>query len=169
LLIFTLFTVSSIRAETLNVGVITDGQSERMTDLLARTRKEIKNLISETDEIVFSPEHHKIASFDHKTTVDAIEGLFRDPAVDVILCLGPVASHLLAQREKYAKPAFAVHIINAKMLGLPLHDGTSGVENFCYIDMAIDIGRHIDRFQEIRAFKNLHLVISSFMLEGIPQ
>ena len=169
LLIFTLFTVSAIRAETLNVGVITDVQSERMADLLVRTRKEIKNLISETDEIVFSPEHHKIASFDHKTTVDAIEGLFRDPDVDVILCLGPVASHLLAQREKYAKPAFAVHIINAKMLGLPLHDGTSGVENFCYIDMAIDIGRHIDRFQEISAFKNLHLVISSFMLEGIPR
>jgi hypothetical protein len=42
LLIFTLFAVPVIRAETLSVGVITDGQSDRMVDLLARTQKESK-------------------------------------------------------------------------------------------------------------------------------
>lgn len=163
-----LFSVG-LSAETLKVGVICDGDTKEMNSLLALTQEEIRKLIPDTDNVEFVESLLKSGEWNNKTADQAIEGLLTDKNADVVLAVGPVVSHLLASRKKFSRPAMASQIINARMQGLTAVDGASAIDNFCFVDLGLDFGRQIDRFQEIKIFRTLHLVVSPYLLEGIPQ
>lgn len=168
LLVAVLFS-AGLSAETLRVGVISDGDAGGMRDLLASTQEEIRKLIPDTDSVEFVEALLKSGEWNINSTSTAIEALLNNKEIDVVLGIGPVVSHMLASRKKFARPAMASQIINARMQGLTSVDGASGIDNVCFVDMGLDFGRQIDRFQEIKIFRTLHLVISQYLLEGIPQ
>lgn len=168
LLLAALLCSGVISARTLRVGVITDGKTNNTSALLGAISEEIKKLIPETDSVDFVETLIKDGEWCIATINSAIDNLMQTQEAEVVLAIGPVSSHLLASRQSFVKPVIAAHIINSTMQGLKKTAGASGVENLSYIDLGIDIGRHIDRFQEIKNFKKLHLVISPYMLEGIP-
>jgi outer membrane protein TolC/ABC-type uncharacterized transport system substrate-binding protein len=169
LLAASLFLPVGADAGLLKVGVVSDGDSKAIQELLLHTEEELKKLVSEEDKVVFSPELHKNGNWDLDNTARAIDELQKNTQADVIIAVGPVASHLLAVRGRYSRPAMSLHIINAAMQAIPCENGASGLDNFSYIDLGIDIGRHIDRFQELKKFKKLHLIVSRYILDGIPQ
>lgn len=169
LLLAIILMTTTLSARTLKVGIISDGNTKGLEDLLVSTAEELKRLILDSDSVEFVDKLRKSGDWDIKATNEAIDSLLANKEADVVLGFGPVASHLLAQRQKFARPAMASHIINAQMQGLTTKDGASGVHNFCFVDLGLDIGRHIDRFQEIKAFKTLHLIVSPYLLDGIPQ
>ena len=55
------------------------------------------------------------------------------------------------------------------MQKLPAFEGASGIENLAYTDLNIDLPKHIARFQEITPFKTLHILVSDYLLEAIPE
>ncbi|MDD3148144.1 MAG: TolC family protein, partial [Candidatus Riflebacteria bacterium] len=120
------------------------------------------------DEVQFEPELVKHGSWKIVNIQNSLDSLLKNTDVDAILAVGPLASQLASTRGSYARPVIAAHVINASMQGLKKEDGTSGVDNLAFIDLGIDLGRHIERFQEIKDFKTLHLVIHPCLIEGIP-
>lgn len=159
---------AGVSARTLNMGVICDGRSEGTSELLSVIGDEVKKLIPEADSVVFAETLIKDGRWELSQINAGIEELMKNSGVDTILAIGPVSSHLIAVGKNISKPVIAAHIINASMQGISKTDGASAVENLCYIDLGIDIGRHIDRFQEIKAFSKMSLIVSPYMLKGIP-
>ena len=156
-------------SKTLNVGIVFDGPSDNTLTFVQSIEEELQNTLSKEDKIIFSKENRVAGKFDTNKIKDGISKLMNEKKVDAILTIGPVASHIAANLEKYSKPVVAAHIYNAKMQKLNQKNGTSGVKNLSYIDMNLDIGQHIDKYQEIKTFKKLHLLISPYMIKGIPQ
>lgn len=154
-------------ARTINVGVISDGHTSNSSTLLEMIDEETRKLLPEGDQINFAEKNIHDGNWNISAIRQKFEALLASPDADVILAIGPVASQIAAAHENLKKPVLAAHVINAAMQGLKKVAGTSGTPNLTYIDAGIDIGRHIDRFQEIRRFSTMHLLISSYMLEGI--
>ncbi len=167
LLILSLMTQIAM-ARSLKVGVIADGLTDNTRALLSAVDEEIKKLIPETDQVIFAEGDVKDGAWQIETIKGTVESLMRSPDLDAVLAVGAVSSQVVAGMKKPAKPSIAAHIINAAMQGLDKKDGTSGSENLAYIDLGIDLGRHIERFQEIRNFKTLHLVVSPCLMQGVP-
>ena len=162
--------VSSIGfSKTLRVGIVFDGPSDNTLNFVQDIEEELPNTLLNTDKVVFPNDSRVAGKFDVNKIKVGISQLMNDKNVDAILAIGPVASHLIATLDKYPKPVIAAHIYNASMQKIRQRNGTSGVKNLSYIDMNLDIGQHIDKYQEIKTFKKLHLLMSPYMLKGIPQ
>ncbi|HNX74361.1 MAG TPA: TolC family protein [Candidatus Rifleibacterium sp.] len=168
LVLMILMFAAGLSAREIRVGVVADGLTDNTRTLLNAMDAEIKKLVPDTDQVIFAESMVKNGNWQVESIKAAIDELLKSSDVDAVLTLGPIASHLVAHYEKLAKPVFAAHIINAAMQGLSRKNGSSGIENLAYIDLGIDLGRHIERFQEIRNFKRLHLLVSPSMMKGIP-
>ena len=156
-------------ARTLRVGIVFDGPSDNTLNFVRDIEEELPNTLLDNDKVVFPNDSRVAGKFDVKKIRAGITQLMGDKNVDAVLAIGPVASHLIATLDKYSKPVIAAHIYNASMQKIRQKNGTSGVKNLSYIDMNLDIGQHIDKYQEIKTFKKLHILMSPYMLNGIPQ
>lgn len=154
-------------AKTLNVGIVFDGPSDSTLAFVSCIDNELPNAISRDNEVVFKEKF--AGKFDSNNIKSGLTKLMNAKDIDVVLAIGPVASHIAANMDKYNKPVIASHIYNASMQKLSQKGGTSGKKNLSYIDMNLDISKHIEKFQEIRTFKKLHILISPYMLNGVPQ
>ncbi len=156
-------------AKTLKVGIVFDGPSDTTLNFVHDIEEELPNTLLANDKVIFPNESRVAGKFDVTIIKAGLNQLINNKNVDAILAIGPVASHLAATLDKYPKPVVAAHIYNASMQKIRQKNGTSGCKNLSYIDMNLDIGQHIDKYQEIKTFKKLHLLISPYMLKGIPQ
>lgn len=162
--------ISSIGfTKTLKVGIVFDGPSDNTLNFVNDIEEELPNTLLPNDKVVFPSDSRVAGKFDVNKIKDGLNQLMVNKNVDAVLAIGPVASHLAANLDKYSKPVIAAHIYNAAMQKIRQKNGTSGVKNLSYIDMNLDIGQHIDKYQEIKTFKKLHLLMSPYMLKGIPQ
>ncbi len=156
-------------AKTLKVGIVFDGPSDNTLNFVRDIEEELPNTLLANDKVIFPNEARVAGKFNINTIKNGINQLISDKNVDAILAIGPVASHIAATIDKYPKPVIAAHIYNASMQKIRQKNGTSGVKNLSYIDMNLDIAQHIEKYQEIKTFKKLHILMSPFMLNGIPQ
>ncbi len=159
----------SAYSKNLNVGIVFDGPSEHTLSLVQSIEDELPNTLIKEDKIIFPKENRVAGKFDTNKIKTGINQLMNNKNVDAILAIGPVASHLISTLDSYSKPVIAAHIYNATMQKLKHKNGTSGYNNLSYIDLGLDIGQHIEKYQEIKTFKKLHLLMSPYMLKGIPQ
>ncbi len=153
--------------KTLNVGIVFDGPSDNTLAFVSSINDELPNALSSDDEVVFKEKF--AGKFDTNQIKSGLTRLMNDKTIDTVIAIGPVASHIAATLDKYSKPVIASHIYNAEMQKLSKKNGTSGKKNLSYIDMNLDISKHIEKFQEIRTFKKLHILISPYMINGVPQ
>ena len=156
-------------AKTLKVGIVFDGPSDNTLNFIHDIEEELPNTLLANDKVIFPNEARVAGKFNINTIKNGINQLIADKNVDAILAIGPVASHIAATIDKYPKPVIAAHIYNASMQKIRQKNGTSGVKNLSYIDMNLDIAQHIEKYQEIKTFKKLHILMSPYMLNGIPQ
>lgn len=167
LFIFVLGTFNPSFAKDLNVGIVFDGPSENTISFVSSIVDELPNTVSSGDKVTFKEKF--AGKFNTANIKKGLAQMMGDKEIDCVLAIGPVASHLASTMANYPKPVIAAHIYNAKMQQLSIKGGSSGKDNLSYVDMNIDIGKHIDKFQEIRTFKKLHILMSPYMLNGVPQ
>lgn len=99
----------------------------------------------------------------------ALDILLRDPGVDVVLAMDPVASHDLAHRTHLPKPAIALQVVDMDLQGLPYQQGTSGISNLTYV---VAPGYFFDALSGLHAlvpFKRLAMFVDSRLLDLLPE
>ncbi len=160
---------SSSFAKNLRVGIVFDGPSDNTLTFIQSIEEELPNTLLDNDKVLFPCDLRVAGKFNINVIKAGLAQLMTNKNVDAILAIGPVSSHIAATLDKYPKPVIAAHIYNASMQKIRQKNGTSGCKNLAYIDLNIDIGQHIEKYQEIKTFKKLHLMISPYMLNGIPQ
>src|SRR5262249_7357049 len=93
--------------------------------------------------------------------------LFDRDDVDIIVALGPTSSDLLAHRRPLSKPVIAALVVDAQLQGLPVKEGTSGVKNLSYINVAYSAFRTMQLFHQLVPFQKLAVLMQPGPLEQI--
>ena len=133
LLLYALVSAAGAVSET-RIGLVVDGPNT------PASRAELRHLV--LDEVVELMEGEFAVSFpaDKILVADdtapgigrALDQLLRDPQVGLVLCGGPISSHLAARRSSLPKPVIAPLIMDPKLQGIPLAGQASGVRNLSY-------------------------------------
>jgi len=151
------------------VGVVLDGRSVFTDSSFAEFQREIAAFFGPSPVIQFPPEAVIYADWSRASAGAALDRLFADRAVDAVIALGPIGSSELGRRTSVPKPAIAALIIDAELQELPVHDGSSGVRNLTYVNVAYTASRTLQLFHEILPFHKLAVLIHPGMAEAVPK
>jgi len=115
------------------IGFVLDGPSPENETLLAMFQSELTHLLQSEFDIQFPVEGTRTADFTTAGVRAANSESLEDPAVDLLITLGMIASLDACQRETLAKPVFAPLVGDAEILDIPQVDGASGIRNLSYL------------------------------------
>lgn len=150
----------------IQVALVLDGPSERTGEI----RSEFERQITE----FFAFEYR--VRFDGSTEGDwtlpgvrsAVDRALAFPDADVVLTLGPLASHVVATGGTPRVPAVACFVIDAELQAFPRADGTSGARSLTYLDERYSVRRAIEQFRSIISFRSLAALIDPAVLDAVP-
>ena len=115
----------------LHIGLLLDSEP-RDTDSgsdLDFLREEIHKVLGAGRSVHFLPEHLRFGA----ERADYLS-LANDPAVDLVIAVGPASAAMLAALGDLPKPTIAVGVLDVELQGMPLAEpGVSGVPNFTYV------------------------------------
>ncbi len=78
---------------------------------------------------------------------------------DIIICIGSTSSNYAISLGEYPKPTLASIILDAQLQGVEkTTEGSSGVENFSYMESPFNIQRDLNQLYEISPFDHLLVV-----------
>ncbi|NIM52330.1 MAG: TolC family protein [Gemmatimonadales bacterium] len=155
------------RPRSVRIGTVVDGPWERNDEILGLFQREMTELLSSEFDVRFP------APLDGGWTLDgvrsALDGLLADPAVDLVLAFGVLASADAARRGDLPKPVIAPFVFNPELQDLPLTDsGTTGVPNLSYLAHPASFEENMPVFQEVVRFRRLGVLLSAAYSEGAP-
>ena len=148
------------------VALVLDQDSPRYRPLFTAFRREIEGF--------FRPgEIDLLASVAGDGTASGVSQVLsralRDPAVSVVVTLGPIGSQLLARSGSPPKPAIAAFIIDAAWQDLAERAGASGIRHFVYVDRSYPVGSTLADFHRLIPFRKLAVVVDREILKAIPR
>ena len=149
----------------LYIGLLIDSKP-RETDSgsdLDFLEKEIHKVLGAGKSVHFLPEHLRFGA----DRADYLS-LANDPAVDLILAVGPASAAMLATLGDLPKPTVAVGILDVELQRMPLAEpGVSGVPNLTYILGTHSIQRHLEAFHRIHPFAHLAVIVSESLKDRL--
>lgn len=151
------------------VGVVLDGPSVSIDSVRMGFEREIGEFFSTGAGVEFPARARLTADYTAVGVAAAIDRLLADPNVDIVLALGPIGSNALAHRRSLAKPAIAALIVDARLQGLPVVDGTSGVRNLSYVDIAYPATRTLEVFRQVVPYRRLALLVHPAIPVAMPE
>src|SRR5262249_29150738 len=98
-----------------------------------------------------------------------LTGALRDPAVNVVVTVGPIGSDLLARSGVPPKPAIAALVIDASWQGLAERAGASWLRHLAYVDRSYPVASTLADFHRLIPFRKLSVIIDREILKAIPQ
>ena len=163
------------------MGVALDGRGES-APRLDLFREEIERLLGADYAVEFPPDKTLTGDWSTAAIEAALDRLYLDPEVDVILALGLLSSSAAARRPSLPKTTLAPHVLDPELQGVSyqLRRGTpaggdvrrsyhvSGRENLVYVAMGHDSLRDLETFREVVPFDRLAVLAMQALLDGIP-
>lgn len=151
-----------------NVAIVTDGPSERVSSLRVLFLEEMRT-VNRGEFDIRAPADLQIDADRTLAGVrSALNTVYADPRTDLVVTLGVLGSHAAAQRAKLPKPTVAPLVSNHGLQALPYKDGASGKRNLSYVSLDVNIHRDLTEFREIVPFKRLALLLDGAIAEAIP-
>jgi len=151
------------------IGMVLDGPYELNEEYLSFWLNEILELTRADFDVKFPEDKRIVADWTAKGVKAAMDTLFADPEVDLIIAMGLIASHDVAKRDNIPVPVIAPWILDAELMEFPYKDGTSGVKNLNYVNLSERTTREVQSFLEVVEFKKAAYLFNSSYLEAIPE
>lgn len=156
------------RGKPFHIGFVTDGPGPTSSAFIQRIKKEVGALVAGEFEVAFPADKLVHGDRTNKGIAVATERLLAEPGVQLVIGVGPLASHLLARRERLPRAAIACHVVDPAAQGVPLERGKSGKTNLTYITSTLDIARAIRGFRRLIAFKHLTVLLPRGYGDAFP-
>lgn len=151
-----------------NVAIVADGSSERVTSLRALFLEEMQAVNRGEFDIQAPTDLQLDADRTLAGVRTALDKVLTDPRTNVVITLGALGSHAAAQRNSLPKPTVAPLVSNHGFQDLPYKDGASGKRNLSYVSLDVDIRRDLTAFREVVPFTRLALLVDGAIAESIP-
>lgn len=152
----------------IQIGFVVDGPWEGNQEIRGMFEKEILALTSGEFDVRFPQDKTIIGDWTPESIRRAIDRLLADPKADLIITLGVISSNEICLRVDLSKPVIAPIVIDAKLQGLPMKDGASGVKNLNYLAYPNNFEKDIKAFLKIVKFKKLAIIHNPYYKEAIP-
>jgi outer membrane protein TolC/ABC-type uncharacterized transport system substrate-binding protein len=160
--------ICTAQTQHVRVGIVTDGPTDRVMFSPAMVERELANVVG-PDMDIRLPADKRIAGNWTLAGVDAaLDRALADKDIDMVLTLGVLASHQAAQRARLPKPVIAPLVIDPKLQGFPLMEGTSGRKNFTYVADFQGLQDDVATFQRIVGFKHLVALVDDNLFRALP-
>jgi outer membrane protein len=156
------------RLPVVNVAIVTDGTSERVSSLRALFLKEMRAVNRGEFDIQAPADLQLEADRTLAGVRAALDQVLTDPRTDVVVALGVLASHAAAQRKNLPKPVVAPLVTNHGLQKLPYKDGVSGKHNLSYVSLDVNIRRDLTAFRDIVPFTRLAFLLDGGIAEALP-
>lgn len=158
LLFFAAFSADAQNLETLNITIISemDVPNGPLTQFEAQTKTEINSLMLNRRTVVYDTKKCQCKP----SELDKLfANAFADNNVDLIIAIGTQPSAALSQQKNYSKPAIASLIIDHELQSVPMTNaGTSGVNNFSYVESPFSFAKDLELLHRIFPFKNIGIM-----------
>ena len=150
------------------IAIVIDGPWEYNEKIMASFKKEITVLAEGEFEVQFPPDKQFQGDWSAGRVKTALDELLADSQVDLIIAAGVLASNDVCRRGPLAKPVIAPYVLDCQLQGIPIANGTSGVENLSYITYQSDFRRDLQVFRDVVPFHRLAILISKVELDAFP-
>jgi outer membrane protein len=151
------------------IGIVRDGPWERHPGAVNVFKKEISSMAEGQFDIRFTDGLGLDGDWTAEGIRRSLERSLSDPKIDMIITLGQVASDMACKLKTIPKPIIAPLIMDAKIQGLPMQDGTSGVRNLNYIDRIKSVGQDIQSLGNIVKIQHLAILADGYLLRSLPE
>ena len=150
--------VVSFSQNQVTIGLVTDGASASNNFLEESVKNEINSLL----QFQYDISYKTLTSNGVDTSIkEHFQAMYDDPAVNIVIGVGILASNELVQLKNYPKPSIATITIDASLQDLPAsNQTTSGVNNFTYSESPFDIKRDLEVFKEVYDFQRLGILMT---------
>ncbi len=156
-----------LAAEPTDVAVVLDGPWGRNAELLEHFHAELSGLLAEEFELRFPEAYRYEADWTASGIRSAVDRALANPDVDLVLALGLLSGHDLGTRGDLPKPGFAPFVVDARLQGIPLVEGRSGVKGFSYLMTPGGFGADLREFRELVDFERAVLLVQEPVLQMI--
>ena len=146
-------------APVVRVGFLADEPSPRADRIRALIQEELLGLAGDDFEVGFPEEYNVTGDGTVESIVAAVTRLANDDALDVLITLDFVGSHVAGTGAPWARPVVAAFVLDARLQGLPAREGTSGTPNLAYVTVPAPIARDLGTFQKIVPATTVHMLI----------
>ncbi|NKB72799.1 MAG: hypothetical protein GKR89_37485 [Candidatus Latescibacteria bacterium] len=153
---------------TVHIGLVLDGPHQPYRNEVAQFHAAVAELTRGAFDVRFDPALSILADGTAQGVEAALDRLLEAPQVNLIIAAGPLASHAAGRRGPLPKPVIATSVINPKVQGIPLQEGSSGVKNLNYITFPSDVQRDLKTCLEIAPFTKAALLYSQAIGQAIP-
>ncbi len=155
--------------DPVRVGFVFDGRATATRLLFDQVKQEILTLTEGEFDVRFAEQDLLFGEWTVRSIDASIDVLLEDPEIDLVIALGPLASHTFCCREVLPKPVIAGIVIDAQLQDLPEQDGASGVHNLSYLAFPSSFERDVELFAEIVPFRKLTVVFNRWFLDVVPE
>jgi outer membrane protein TolC len=149
------------------IGFVMDGPWDRATKTQSEFEGEILDLLGAEFDIRFPKDKQLMGDWTVEAVSAGMDRLLADPAVDILIALGVVASNDACRRGDLPKPVLAPFVLDAELQGLPQKDGASGVKNLSYTSFPNPFHRDLKMFQRIVPFRKVALVSAPYYRDSL--
>ncbi len=170
LLLIFYFSISgnSLAQKTLTISLVSenpDAESDASW-FEEKVREEIGMLLKNKLDINFETNY---TNYDLSKMQTAFEQAFADPNIDIVISIGVMSSSVLANLKNYPKPAIASIIIDRELQQIPLTTkGSSGLNNFTYVQSPFSMERDIKALYRLKSFKKIGIIGGSNLITYMP-
>ena len=107
--------------------------------------------------------------YDAANIFGILNDLFANEETDIIIAMGSLSAGVLAQFNDFRKPSIASIIIDQELQQIPkTEEGTSGIQNFTYVESPFNIERDVQALYELYAFEKLVVLGGTNLLSNLP-
>jgi outer membrane protein TolC/ABC-type uncharacterized transport system substrate-binding protein len=151
------------------IGIVVDGPWAGNQGVRELTSQEVRALTEGDFEVEFPDQAYRVGDWTYETAKQSIDQLLEDPAVDLVIAWGVLASHAACCYVNLPKPIVAPVVLNPELQGLPYDNGVSGLANLSYVSLEEKIGRDFEVFREIVPLEKIAFLGNRAFVEAIPE
>lgn len=166
-MLFSLLPLSA-QKKTVTIGIVLDGPWTLNEASRQLFQTEILELTSGEFEVRFPDDKYLVGDWTLATVQNKLDQLLNDPAVDMVLAMGVIASNSVSRRGALPKPVIAPFVVDTEIQGTPQKEGASGIKNLSYIAFPSTIRRDIKMFLEIVPFDTLTIFVNAEVFKDLP-
>ncbi|WP_345975935.1 TolC family protein [Sulfurimonas sp. HSL3-7] len=158
----------AVAAQTVKIGVVSDGNTPALLRQQTLLKEELARLTGTAFTLVYPSSKQYDGGWSADKIESAMDALEKDPGVDIVFAVGALSSQLALEKSGFAKPTFAPFIGRRDLVGLTGEKAKRGIGNFNYITADTTFAEELKTFLRVVPFSKAVLLADETQYARFP-